>query len=64
MADKFPNRSASHPKGEILNDDSPFPFGKHKGERCGDVPKVYLEWFGRQSWSDHWPSVLEYMEAM
>ena len=29
---------------EELTDDSPMPFGKHKGERMGDVPAKYLIW--------------------
>lgn len=29
---------------EELTDDSLMPFGKHKGERMGDVPAKYLIW--------------------
>ena len=45
---------------ERLNDDSPFPFGKYKGKRCGDVPDDYLRWMMKQEWSKHWPDVEEY----
>jgi uncharacterized protein (DUF3820 family) len=27
-----------------LNDDSPMPFGKHKGEKMANVPAEYLLW--------------------
>jgi hypothetical protein len=27
-----------------LKDDSPMPFGKHKGHRMEDVPAQYLNW--------------------
>jgi len=26
-----------------------FPFGKHKGEVLGDIPRGYLEWFADSS---------------
>lgn len=28
----------------ILDDDSPIPFGKYKGEKMGNVPAEYLMW--------------------
>lgn len=28
----------------ILNDESPMPFGKHQGEKMGNVPADYLLW--------------------
>lgn len=28
-----------------LTDDSPIPFGKHKGTLMKDVPASYLDWF-------------------
>lgn len=29
---------------EILTDNSPMPFGKHRGKAMVDVPAVYLLW--------------------
>lgn len=28
----------------ILDDDSPMPFGKYKGEKMGNIPAKYLMW--------------------
>lgn len=28
----------------VLNDDSPMPFGKHKGTKMANVPAKYLAW--------------------
>lgn len=33
------------PNGDELTDDSPMPFGKHKGKLMKDVPVNYLHWF-------------------
>lgn len=43
-----------------LDDDSPMPFGKHRGQRLGDVPDAYLRWFLNQSWCDEWPDLVTY----
>jgi uncharacterized protein (DUF3820 family) len=32
-----------------VDDDSPMPFGKHKGERLGDVPSSYLVWLWNET---------------
>jgi hypothetical protein len=31
-----------------LTDESPMPFGKHKGTEMSDVPADYLLWLGEQ----------------
>ncbi len=31
-----------------LTDDSPMPFGKHRGEKMADVPASYLLWLGAE----------------
>ena len=46
------------------NDDTKMPFGKHKGERLGDVPDSYLRWFLNQDWCNDWPDLVEYAKAM
>jgi uncharacterized protein (DUF3820 family) len=34
-----------------MSDPNPtLPFGKHKGEKCGDVPVGYLDWLIGQDW--------------
>jgi uncharacterized protein (DUF3820 family) len=34
-----------------MDDSDPIlPFGKHKGERCSDVPVGYLDWLIGQDW--------------
>ena len=46
--------------GTNLTDDSRMPFGKHKGERLGEVPDRYWLWFLEQEWCDQWPDLVEY----
>lgn len=43
-----------------LHDDDEMPFGKHKGERLGNVPDNYWRWFLSQDWCDDWPKLVEY----
>lgn len=43
-----------------LDDDSPMPFGTHKGKRLGDVPDHYFRWFLGQDWCDQWPDLVSY----
>ena len=43
-----------------LDDDSPMPFGKHKGQRLGDVPDSYFKWFLNQAWCDDYQDLVEY----
>jgi len=43
-----------------LNDDDTMPFGKHKGQRIGDVPDSYWRWFLQQDWCDEWPHLVKY----
>ena len=40
------------------------PFGKHKGERLGDVPDSYFNWFLSQDWCDEWPSLVDYANVI
>jgi len=47
-----------------LNDDSPMPWGKHKGTRLGDVPLDYLKWALKQDWIDVWPDLKQYAETV
>ena len=43
-----------------LHDDSIMPFGKHQGQRLGEVPDGYWRWFLRQEWADNYPELVEY----
>lgn len=45
-----------------LKDDSPFPFGVHKGKKMENVPATYLDWFDGQDWSKDWPLVKAYVK--
>lgn len=46
----------------MLSDDSPMPFGVHKGSPMCEVPASYLDYIYGQSWIYEWPDVLEYIE--
>lgn len=46
-----------------LHDDSPMPFGKHKGMRLGDIPDSYWMWFLDQTWSSQWPDLVSYAKC-
>ena len=46
----------------MLNDNSLFPFGKHKGIKMEKVPATYLDWLMGQDWIKSWPEVVEYIE--
>jgi hypothetical protein len=63
------NRDARHAKNDAmpaqrgrLEDDSPFPFGIHKGKPMRDVPCEYLDWLRGQSWLPKWRQVADYIE--
>lgn len=44
------------------SDDEPFPFGKYKGVRYGDIPADYLDWITSLPWLNKWPKVVAYIE--
>lgn len=43
-----------------LSDDDLMPFGKHKGQRLGQVPDSYWRWFLQQDWCNEHPRLVEY----
>ncbi len=45
-----------------LNDESPMPFGEHKGVRMRDVPPDYLLRLYRQEWIRGWKGVYNYIK--
>lgn len=45
-----------------LTDESPFPFGAHKGKKMKDVSASYLDWLRGQKWLSDWPQVADYIE--
>ena len=47
-----------------LHDDNLMPFGKHKGQRLGDVPDDYLIWFLRQDWCEKYPRLVDYAQCV
>ena len=44
-----------------LTDDSPMPFGEHKGTALRDVPSGYLLWLLRQEWIKSWRGLYDYL---
>ena len=42
---------------EPLTDDSPCPFGKHKGKPLRRVPLWYWHWFIVQEFCAYWPAL-------
>lgn len=56
---KFPNNDV---RSEPLTEQSPFPFGQHKGVPMIQVPATYLDWLRGQTWLAEWPAVAEYIE--
>lgn len=44
-------------------DETPMPWGDHKGVAMKDVPTTYLLWLLRQSWIKDWPDVYAYLLA-
>lgn len=58
-------KSKNAVRGTIrLTDDDLMPFGKHKGERLGDVPDDYLRWLGKQNWIDNFPDLSDYINLI
>lgn len=49
--------------GGQLTDDSPMPFGKHKGEALSTVPASYFLWMLGQAWINEWPDLHAYIVA-
>ncbi len=46
----------------LLTDDSPMPFGKHKGVPMMKVPASYLHWWWTKADSTSHPQVAAYIE--
>lgn len=44
-----------------MKDKDEMPFGKHKGERLGDVPASYLLWLGNQDLR-RYPELKKYID--
>ncbi len=45
-----------------MNDKSPMPFGKYKGDPLEDVPDDYLLWLLRQTWvATKYPDLWKYL---
>lgn len=47
---------------KIPTDNDPFPFGKHKGEKYGEIPDSYFIWLIGQKWIEDWPEVWAYIK--
>lgn len=43
------------------DDDSIMPFGKHRGEKLGDIPDSYFIWLLNEDWvAEKFPSIWKY----
>lgn len=47
----------------VPSDDYEMTFGKHQGERLGDIPDGYFRWLSEQDWlEDKYPELLAYIQ--
>lgn len=51
------------PPRVTYTDETPMPWGEHKGTAIGEVPGDYLLWLFRQPWIKDWPDVHDYLVA-
>lgn len=51
------------PKRVKFTDQTPMPWGEHKGTPMKDVPSSYLLWLFKQPWIRDWPDVHAYLVA-
>jgi hypothetical protein len=42
-------------------DQTPLPWGQHKGTPIGQAPSAYLLWLFKQDWIRDWPDVHDYL---
>lgn len=49
------------PKRVKFTDDTPMPWGQHKGVPMKDVPASYLLWLFKQHWVKEWPDIHDYL---
>ena len=45
-----------------MKDDDLMPFGKHKGEKLGDIPASYLLWCADNFGPGKYPDLVAYVE--
>lgn len=44
------------------NDETPMPWGEHKGEKLEDVPAAYFLWLLEQPWISDWRDLHRYIK--
>lgn len=44
-----------------VTDQTPLPWGEHKGIPMADVPPEYLLWLLKQPWIRDWPDIRNYL---
>lgn len=61
---KLPASKQTLPQTDLeITDDTPMPFGKHKGKPMGEVPTNYLDWLARQDdFADNRPEMFAYIQ--
>lgn len=51
------------PEPKKISDDTPMPFGKHKGTKLKDVPAHYLLWAYDEDWFEkQYPKIWRYID--
>jgi len=43
-----------------LSDDDLMTFGKHQGQKLGEVPMKYWRWMIGEDWAQQWTGIFEY----
>lgn len=56
-------KADTRPPWPQLTDDSPMPFGEHKGKKMVNVDPEYLLYIYDMPWIKKWPAVEEYIES-
>jgi hypothetical protein len=49
---------------KVWDEDTRMPWGKHKGERLGDIPDKYFRWLSEQDWIDKWEGLSNYIDDL
>lgn len=47
----------------MITDESPMPWGEHKGKKLKDVPASYLSWCYQQTWIKDWRELYTYLKS-
>lgn len=62
MSERIPFDQSS--RSRRFHDDSIMYFGKHKGEKLGEIPDSYFRWLLNQEWFSEHGLLKEYAETI